>query len=72
MNRIKLLRNIKPGIVVAQLMFLSIAANVSHAATINKTVCVRGVMLFGIQFWGFNDCAAGAGLVPGPVVEVGV
>ena len=61
MNRIKLIRAIKPGIAAALLVFLGMTANVAQAATINKTVCVRGVMLFGVQFWGFNDCAASAG-----------
>ena len=72
MNRIQLMSAIKPGIATVLLMFLGMAMNVAQAATINKTVCVRGVQLFGVPFWGFNDCAAGPALVPGPVVEVGV
>src|SRR3989344_6294908 len=71
MNRIKLMRAIKPG-VTALLLILGMTANVVQAATINKTLCVRDVMLFGVQFWGFTDCAMSNGQVPGPVVEVGV
>lgn len=72
MNRIQFMKVVKPGIAATLLVFLGLTANVVQAATINKTVCVRAVQLFGVAFWGFNDCAAGAGLVPGPVVEVGV
>ncbi|MBI3392770.1 MAG: multicopper oxidase domain-containing protein [Nitrospirae bacterium] len=49
----------------------------AEAATINKTVCVRNVTktLSGtnVNFWGFTEgcMGMGAGLVPGPVVEMG-
>lgn len=74
MNRINLTSIIKPGITALLLMCLGITANVAQAAIINKTVCVRGIQLFSVPFWGFteNCTGMGSGLVPGPVVEVGV
>ena len=69
------MNTIKPGI-IALLLSLGLTANAAQAATISKTVCVRGVNLnlsgTNVPFWGFSDCAMSAGQVPGPVVEVGV
>ncbi len=58
---------------------IAAAASTSHAATINKTLCVsvaNKTMSDGqsITFWGFTEtCAtANVGQVPGPPVEIGI
>lgn len=63
------MNTIKLGIGV---LCMGLAANAVQAATIDKTVCVRAVQMFGVPFWGFTDCNGGAAQIPGPPVEVGV
>lgn len=63
---------------VGALVAAGCIATAASAATINQTLCVRSVnkTLSGqsVTFWGFTTNCGGmsSGLVPGPVVEVGV